>query len=79
MLLAEAAMKIDTAYLHAGRAADDLDRAADASRHPRSRRTRACANGYGAGRDDAREAVELLVQAHGTSSLADHNPLQRMA
>jgi alkylation response protein AidB-like acyl-CoA dehydrogenase len=26
----------------------------------------------------AREAVELLVQAHGTSSLADRSPLQRM-
>ena len=78
MLDAEAAMKIDTAYLHAGRAADDLDRAADASRHPdlveraRVRMDTALAAKY------AREAVELLVQAHGTSSLADHNPLQRM-
>jgi alkylation response protein AidB-like acyl-CoA dehydrogenase len=78
MLVAEAAMKIDTAYLHAGRAADDLDRAADASRHPdlveraRVRMDTALAAKY------AREAVELLVQAHGTSSLADHNPLQRM-
>jgi alkylation response protein AidB-like acyl-CoA dehydrogenase len=78
MLVAEAAMKIDTAFLHAGRAADDLDRAAAAARHPdlveraRVRMDTALAAKY------AREAVELLVQAHGTSSLADHNPLQRM-
>jgi 3-hydroxy-9,10-secoandrosta-1,3,5(10)-triene-9,17-dione monooxygenase len=78
MLVAEAAMKIDTAYLHAGRAADDLDRAAAAGRHPdlaeraRVRTDTALIAKY------AREAVEILVQAHGTSSLADHNPLQRM-
>jgi alkylation response protein AidB-like acyl-CoA dehydrogenase len=78
MLVADAAMKIETAYLHAGRAADDLDRAADAGRHPdlteraRVRMDTALVAKY------ARDAVELLVQAHGTSSLADHNPLQRM-
>jgi alkylation response protein AidB-like acyl-CoA dehydrogenase len=78
MLVAEAAMKIDTACLHALRAADDLDRAAAAERHPdltdraRVRMDTALAAKY------ARDAVELLVQAHGTSSLADHNPLQRL-
>jgi len=77
MLVADAAMKIDTAFLHACRAADDLDRAADAARHPdlteraRVRMDTSLAAKY------ARDAVELLVQAHGTSSLADHNPLQR--
>jgi 3-hydroxy-9,10-secoandrosta-1,3,5(10)-triene-9,17-dione monooxygenase len=78
MLVADAAMKIDTAFLHALRAADDLDRAADAGRHPdlteraRVRMDTSLVAKY------AREAVELLVQAHGTSSLADHNPLQRL-
>jgi len=78
MLVADAAMKIDTAFLHALRAADDLDRAADAGRHPdlteraRVRMDTSLVAKY------AREAVELLVQAHGTSSLADHNPLQRI-
>jgi 3-hydroxy-9,10-secoandrosta-1,3,5(10)-triene-9,17-dione monooxygenase len=78
MLVAEAAMKIDTAFLHALRAADDLDRAAGTGRHPdlseraRVRMDTALAAKY------AREAVELLVQAHGTSSLADRNPLQRL-
>jgi 3-hydroxy-9,10-secoandrosta-1,3,5(10)-triene-9,17-dione monooxygenase len=78
MLVAEAAMKIDTAYLHALRAADDLDRAAGTGRHPalteraRVRMDTALTAKY------ARDAVELLVQAHGTSSLADYNPLQRV-
>jgi alkylation response protein AidB-like acyl-CoA dehydrogenase len=78
MLVAEAAMKIDTAHLHAYRAADDLDRAAAEGRHPdlrdraRVRMDTALAAKY------CREAVELLVQAHGTSSLADFNRMQRL-
>lgn len=78
MLVAEAAMKIDTACLHAYRAADDLDRHARAGRHPdltaraRARMDTALTAKY------CREAVELLVQAHGTSSLADHSRLQRL-
>jgi alkylation response protein AidB-like acyl-CoA dehydrogenase len=78
MLIADAAMKIDSASLHALRAADDLDRAAGAGRHPdlteraRVRMDTALVAKY------AREAVELLVQAHGTSSLADSNRLQRL-
>ena len=78
MLVAEAAMKIDTAHLHAFRAADDLDTAAAAGRHPslperaRVRMDTALAAKY------CREAVELLVQAHGTSSLADVNRMQRL-
>ena len=78
MLVADAAMKIDTAFLHAFRAADDLDRDAQAGVHPdlaaraRVRMDTALVAKY------AREAVELLVQAHGTSSLADFNRLQRL-
>jgi len=78
MLVAEAAMKIDTAYLHAYRAADDLDRFAAEGRHPdltaraRVRMDTSLAAKY------CRDAVELLVQAHGTSSLADYNRLQRL-
>ena len=36
------------------------------------------AHGHGAGGEVRREAVELLVQAHGTSSLADFNRMQRL-
>src|SRR5688572_17518687 len=78
MLVAEAAMKIDSAGLHVGRAADDLDRYAQAGTHPdltaraRVRMDTALAAKY------CRDAVELLVQAHGTSSLADFNRMQRL-
>jgi alkylation response protein AidB-like acyl-CoA dehydrogenase len=78
MLVAEAAMKIDTAHLHVNRAADDLDRYAEQGSHPdlaaraRVRMDTALAARY------CRDAVELLVQAHGTSSLADSNRLQRL-
>ena len=67
-----------TEFLHALPAADDLDRAADAGRHPdlteraRVRMDTSLVAKY------ARQAVELLVLAHGTSSVADHNPLQRI-
>jgi alkylation response protein AidB-like acyl-CoA dehydrogenase len=76
--LAEAAMKIETAYLHAFRAADDIDEAARSRRHPdlvaraRTRADAALVAKY------CREAVDLLVSAHGTSSLADSNRLQRL-
>jgi alkylation response protein AidB-like acyl-CoA dehydrogenase len=78
MLVAEAALTLDSAYLHAYRAADDLDRWAEEGRHPdvtgraRVRMDTALVAKY------CREAVELLVQAHGTSSLADANRLQRL-
>jgi alkylation response protein AidB-like acyl-CoA dehydrogenase len=78
MLVADAAMKIDTAALHIGRAADDLDRVAgdgrlmDLTQRARVRIDTALAAKY------CRDAVELLVQAHGTSSLADSNRMQRL-
>jgi alkylation response protein AidB-like acyl-CoA dehydrogenase len=78
MQIAEAAMKIDTAFLHARRAADDLDRFAQESRlmdvtaRARVRMDTALAAKY------CREAVEVLVAAHGTSSLADSNRMQRL-
>ena len=78
ILLAEAAMKIETARLHAYRAADDLDRCAAAGRHPdlteraRVRADSALVAKY------CREAVEILVSAHGTSSMADASKLQRL-
>jgi len=78
MQVAEAAMKIDTATLHAHRAADDLDRHAHDARlmdlvtRARVRMDTALAAKY------CREAVEVLVAAHGTSSLADANRMQRL-
>jgi alkylation response protein AidB-like acyl-CoA dehydrogenase len=78
MQVAEAAMKIDTAFLHARRAAEDLDhyaadnRLMDLTARARVRMDTALAAKY------CRDAVELLVAAHGTSSLADSNRMQRL-
>ncbi len=78
ILVAEAAMKIETARLHAYRAADDLDAYAAAGRHPdlparaRVRADSALVAKY------CREVVEILASAHGTSSMADANLLQRV-
>jgi alkylation response protein AidB-like acyl-CoA dehydrogenase len=78
ILLADAAMKIDTAFLHAYRAADDLDRAAgDARLMSLEERARVRLDTALVAKT-CREAVELLVQAHGTSSLADWNRMQRL-
>ena len=78
ILLADAAMKIESALLHSYRAADDLDRAAELGQFPdlvaraRMRADAALAAKY------CRDAVDTLIQAHGTSSLADSNRLQRI-
>ena len=78
ILLADAAMKIETAHLHTMRAADDLDRHASAGTYPdvtaraRIRADTALTAKY------CREAVDMLVSAHGTTSLADWNPMQRL-
>ena len=76
--VAEAAMKIESAFLHAFRAADDLDRDAREGRHPDlTSRARVRADAALAAKN-CREAVDLLISAHGTSSLADSNRLQRL-
>jgi 3-hydroxy-9,10-secoandrosta-1,3,5(10)-triene-9,17-dione monooxygenase len=78
ILVADAAMKIETARLHAFRCADDLDAAAASGTHPdltaraRMRADVALAAKY------CREAVEILASAHGTSSMADANRMQRL-
>jgi 3-hydroxy-9,10-secoandrosta-1,3,5(10)-triene-9,17-dione monooxygenase len=78
ILVADAAMKIETARLHAYRAADDLDACAAAGRHPDLReRARVRADSALVAKY-CREAVEILVSAHGTSSMADSNRLQRL-
>ena len=77
MLVAEAALRIDSAHLHALRAADDLDACTASGRYPdntmraRMRADTALAAKY------CRDAVDMLVSAHGTSSLADASPMQR--
>lgn len=76
--IAEASMKIDTAHLHAYRAADDIDTAAAACIYPdhaaRARIRMDC--GYAV--NVAKEAVNLLFSGTGGSAAAEFNHLQRV-
>jgi alkylation response protein AidB-like acyl-CoA dehydrogenase len=78
ILVAEGAMKIETARLHAYRAADDLDACAATGRHPDLRERARIRADAALVAKYCREAVEILVSAHGTSSMADASPLQRL-
>lgn len=76
--LGEAAMKIDSAHLHAYRAADDIDQAAARGEYlDRLVRARVRADTTMATRYVV-EAMDLLMTAHGTSSFAEANPLQQI-
>jgi alkylation response protein AidB-like acyl-CoA dehydrogenase len=76
--IAVAAMKIDTAHLHAYRAADDIDRAAARNAYPDyTTRARVRADtGYAV--EHITRAIDILLSAHGAGSFADVNPLQRI-
>ncbi len=76
--LAQAAMMIDTAHLHAYRAADDIDTAAAAGVFPDElTRTRVRAD-TGWVLEHITKAIDILLSAHGAASFADVNPLQRI-
>ncbi|WP_158815436.1 acyl-CoA dehydrogenase family protein [Methylocapsa sp. S129] len=76
--IAQAAMLIDTAHLHAYRAADDIDQAAVSGVYPDMIvRTRVRADtGYVV--EKITQAIDLLLFAHGAGSFADSSPLQRI-
>ena len=76
--LAEAAMLIDTAHLHAYRAADDIDRAAASGVYPDYLTRARVRADVGWTADRIVEAINLLLSAHGAASFADVNPLQRI-
>ena len=76
--IAEAAMLIDTAHLHAQRAAEDIDSAARRGAYPDElgrARVRADAGWV---LDHITKAIDILMSAHGGSSFAETNPLQRI-
>ncbi len=76
--VAEAAMRIESARLHAFRAADAIDAAAAAGRQlPYPERARIRAEAAWAC-DQLRDAVQTLIDAHGASTFAEANPLQRI-
>ncbi len=76
--VADAATMIDTAQLHAIRVADTVDRSARLGEQldipARARLRMDAAHSV----RTCREAVDLLMTAHGTSAFAEFNPLQRI-
>lgn len=76
--LSRAAMLIDTAHLHAYRAAEDIDRAAEAGTYlDFTTRARVRAD-TGWVLDSVTKAIDELLFAHGAGSFAEVNPLQRL-
>jgi alkylation response protein AidB-like acyl-CoA dehydrogenase len=76
--LAQAALMIDTAHLHAYRAADDIDRAAAAGRYPDLRQRARVRADTGWAVEHVTKAIDILLSAHGAASFAQSNPLQRI-
>ncbi len=76
--VAEAAMMIDTAHLHAYRAADDVDDAAARGVYPDMlTRARVRADtGYVV--EKITQAIDKLMFAHGSAGFAEASPLQRI-
>ncbi len=76
--VAEAAMMIDTAHLHAYRAADDVDNAAARGVYPDMlTRARVRADtGYVV--EKITQAIDKLMFAHGSAGFAEASPLQRI-
>ena len=78
LALAKSAMLVDTVWLHALRACEDIWSAAVQNRpmtYTERARVRMDA-GYVA--ETARQAMDILLSAHGASSFAEASPLQRM-
>jgi alkylation response protein AidB-like acyl-CoA dehydrogenase len=75
--VAKAAMKIDTAHLHAYRAAADIDKAA-ASGNKLDYLTRARVRAdTGLVATEITQAMDILISAHGAGSFAEASPMQR--
>jgi alkylation response protein AidB-like acyl-CoA dehydrogenase len=76
--LAEAAMLIDTAHLHAYRAADDIDEAATRGVYPDFLARARVRADTGWAVDHVVKAINILLYAHGAASFAEASPLQRI-
>ena len=76
--IAEAARLIDTAHLHAYRAAADIDEAAARGEYPDYARRARIRSDVGYVADTITRAIDILLSAHGAGSFADVNPLQRI-
>jgi alkylation response protein AidB-like acyl-CoA dehydrogenase len=76
--VADAAMKIDSAHLHAYRAADDIDRAAARGEYPDYLTRARVRADTGRVAEYVTDAIDILLSAHGAGSFAEVNPLQRI-
>ena len=76
--LAEAAMLIDTAHLHAYRVADDIDQAAARGVYPDFLARARVRADTGWAVDHITKAIDILLSAHGAASFAEASPLQRI-
>jgi alkylation response protein AidB-like acyl-CoA dehydrogenase len=76
--IAEAARLIDTAHLHAYRAAADIDEAAARGEYPDFLTRARVRSDTGYVAECITKAIDILLFAHGAGSFADVNPLQRI-
>ena len=76
--IAEAARLIDTAHLHAYRAAADIDEAAASGVYPNYLTRARVRSDVGLVAESITRAMEILLFAHGAGSFADVSPLQRI-
>ena len=78
LAMAKAATLVDTAHLFAYRAADAIDSASYQDRKLGYLERARVRMDVGQAVITAREAIDVLMSAHGASSFADFNPLQRI-
>ena len=76
--IAEAARLIDTAHLHAYRAAADIDEAAASGVYPDFLTRARVRSDTGYVAECITRAIDILLSAHGAGSFADVSPLQRI-
>jgi alkylation response protein AidB-like acyl-CoA dehydrogenase len=76
--VADAANKIDTAYLHAVRAATDIDTWAVRGAYPDLLQRARVRADTGVAVQSILAALQILLDAHGAASFAEVNPLQRI-
>lgn len=76
--IAEAARLVDTAHLHAYRAADDIDEAAARGVYPDFLARARVRSDTGYVAECVTRAIDILLSAHGAGSFAEVNALQRI-
>ncbi|MFG1928514.1 acyl-CoA dehydrogenase family protein [Cryptosporangium sp. NPDC048952] len=76
--IADAAALIDTAHLHVYRAAQDIDDAARRGENPSYRLRARLRSDAARAATCIKDALDLLITAHGAGSFAESSPIQRM-